>query len=151
MNNISENDITVNKLMQDPVLKKAMETDPSVKSTILGSPSVFKPEDELLINMSKNGLYNNDAYNKVIYDQYLDGTLDKELYKQFLEREIDNPNFVTTGLFKSDEFWVKDPRVLYENQNYYRIIPSKKMSKIEMLNALSRFFIYFLVLLLLFS
>ena len=43
-------------------------------------------------------------------------------------------------------FWLEDPTVLIRDGNYYQFVPSDKMSRIEQLNALSRFFIYFYIL-----
>ena len=49
------------------------------------------------------------------------------------------------------KFWLEDPGVLFRDGNYYVIIPTAKMNKIEVLNALTRFFLYVLILYLLFS
>lgn len=43
-------------------------------------------------------------------------------------------------------FWLEDPTVLIKDGNYYQFLPSDKMTRVEQLNALSRFFIYFYVL-----
>lgn len=51
----------------------------------------------------------------------------------------------------NDVFWLNDPSVLFRNGNYYRIIPSSNMTKNEVLNALTRFFLYLLIIYLLFS
>lgn len=140
-----------NNLLNDPILNRAIATDPSVNQAIIDHPSIFKPKKDLLIEQGKHSLYNNDTYDKSIYDQYIDGSLDKELFTQFLETQINNPNLNAKGLFKSDDFWLEDPAVLFRNDNYTKIIPTKSMSRIESLNALTRFFCYVLVLLLLFS
>jgi hypothetical protein len=56
-----------------------------------------------------------------------------------------------SGLYDSDVFWTEDIKVLYINNNYYRFFPSNKMTRIEKLNALSRFLFYLLILYVLFS
>ena len=43
-------------------------------------------------------------------------------------------------------FWLKDPKVLYEDQKYLEFIPTSKMSRADQLNAITRFCIYFLIL-----
>jgi hypothetical protein len=48
-------------------------------------------------------------------------------------------------------FWIDDFTVLYKNHAYINFIPTSDMTRVEQLNALSRFFIYLIVLLLLFS
>ena len=85
------------------------------------------------------------------YQNFIDGKIDRGLYQDFLDKVIDNPNLKATGLYKSDPFWLLDPSVLYRNGNYYRIIPNSKMSKIEILNAMTRFFIYLLILYIIFG
>lgn len=48
-------------------------------------------------------------------------------------------------------FWLDDLRVLYESGNYFRFIPTSDMSRVEQLNALSRFCIYLFVIFLAFG
>jgi len=50
-----------------------------------------------------------------------------------------------------DKFWLEDPGILFRNNNYYRIIPTGQMNKIQVLNALTRFFLYLAILYLLFG
>lgn len=45
----------------------------------------------------------------------------------------------------NDIFWINDPKVLFCNGNYYKIIPTKNMTKNEVLNALTRLFIYIML------
>jgi hypothetical protein len=52
---------------------------------------------------------------------------------------------------KEDIFWINKPSILFQKDNYYRIIPTKEMEWIEILNTLSRFFIYLFILYLFFS
>jgi L-asparagine transporter-like permease len=47
-------------------------------------------------------------------------------------------------------FWLDDPSVLYKNGNYIKILPEVGMSRVDQLNAVTRFCIYFIILLLLF-
>jgi hypothetical protein len=42
------------------------------------------------------------------------------------------------------KFWIEDPFNLFRADNYYKIIPTKHMNKIEVLNSLARFFFYLL-------
>ena len=48
-----------------------------------------------------------------------------------------------------DVFWVKEPRILIDK--YWNIIPTNNMNRVEQLNAISRFIIYLMVLLLIFG
>ncbi len=43
-------------------------------------------------------------------------------------------------------FWSNDPTILYKNEKYLEFIPTEKMSRIDQLNAVTRFCIYFLIL-----
>ncbi len=49
------------------------------------------------------------------------------------------------------KFWTSDLSILFSNGNYMYFIPTPNMSRIEQLNALSRFFIYYFVLLIIFQ
>lgn len=116
-------------------------------------PQKGKELDDLIRKINKKGeLSNNIAgidYKQ--YEDYISGKIDSKLYNDFIDINVDNPNFKTTGLYTSDKFWLEDPMVLFRNGNFYRIIPSRKMSKIEVLNSLTRFFLYVLILYLIFS
>lgn len=48
-----------------------------------------------------------------------------------------------------EKFWTVDPTVLFEK--YYVIIPTKNMNRIEQLNTITRFIIYFMILCVLFD
>jgi hypothetical protein len=48
-------------------------------------------------------------------------------------------------------FWMNDITVLYKDQNYTKFFPTPEMSRIEQLNAITRFFIYLLIILILFT
>ena len=47
----------------------------------------------------------------------------------------------------SDSFWLDNISVLYSNGNYKDIIPTNNMTRVEQLNALTRFFIILFVIL----
>lgn len=49
----------------------------------------------------------------------------------------------------NDKFWIEDPSVLFKK--YYIIIPTKSMSRVEQLNTVSRFIIYFIILCIIFD
>lgn len=51
----------------------------------------------------------------------------------------------------NESFWLDDPSVLYENENYKIVIPTANMTKTEQLNTISRLCIYLLVIFLLFG
>lgn len=53
-----------------------------------------------------------------------------------------------TNIKSHNIFWLTDPTILFKHPTH--IIPSYDMTKIEQLNALTRFFIYFLILTLMF-
>jgi hypothetical protein len=48
-----------------------------------------------------------------------------------------------------EKFWIDDPHILYKN--YYIIIPTNEMNRIEQLNTVSRFLLYFIILCILFD
>lgn len=43
-------------------------------------------------------------------------------------------------------FWLTDPKILYSDQKYLEFIPNQNMTRIEQLNSVTRFCIYFLIL-----
>lgn len=50
-----------------------------------------------------------------------------------------------------NKFWLQDFTILYEDDAYLKFIPTKEMTYIQKLNALSRFFIYGMILLIIFK
>jgi hypothetical protein len=48
-------------------------------------------------------------------------------------------------------FWTDKPTILYENDNYLRFVPDSSMTRVEQLNAITRFSIYLIILTLLFN
>ena len=48
-----------------------------------------------------------------------------------------------------EQFWIKDPYILYKN--YFIIIPTENMNKVEQLNTITRFLLYFMILCILFN
>jgi hypothetical protein len=50
-----------------------------------------------------------------------------------------------------DKFWLEDPSILYANNKYLDLLPTNNMTKIEILNSLSRLFILFFILLVIFN
>lgn len=49
----------------------------------------------------------------------------------------------------NEKFWTEDPSILYKN--YYTIIPTSSMSRIQQLNTCSTFLLYFIILCILFG
>nr|URM62288.1 hypothetical protein [Mimivirus sp.] len=47
---------------------------------------------------------------------------------------------------KNDVFWIYDPMILFDNNNWYKIIPTSNMTQVEALNAMTRLFLYLLIL-----
>ncbi|AEX61544.1 hypothetical protein c7_L481 [Megavirus courdo7] len=47
---------------------------------------------------------------------------------------------------KNDVFWIYNPMILFDNDNWYKIIPTSNMTQIEALNAMTRLFLYLLIL-----
>uniref|UniRef100_A0A6C0LTV0 Minor capsid protein P9 transmembrane helices domain-containing protein n=1 Tax=viral metagenome TaxID=1070528 RepID=A0A6C0LTV0_9ZZZZ len=138
-------------LLNDPVLNKAISSDATVNATVLDDAILMPPKRELLVDIGNHNIYGNVYNNPVLYEQFLDGSIDQKLYKEYVNEVIDNPNLKTIGAFKSDKFWLEDPSILFSSSNYYKIIPTGNMSKIEILNSLTRFFIYITVLYILLS
>ena len=60
----------------------------------------------------------------------------------------DNDNIVSPDRYV---FWLDDLTVLYENDNYIRFVPTSDMTRVEQLNALSRFSMYLFLLFLVFG
>jgi len=48
-----------------------------------------------------------------------------------------------------DTFWINNPSIIFKD--YYQIIPSNSMSRIKQMNTMTRFFIYFVILCILFK
>lgn len=48
-------------------------------------------------------------------------------------------------------FWTDKPTILYENDNYLRFVPEASMTRIEQLNAITRFSVYLIILILIFN
>ena len=48
-------------------------------------------------------------------------------------------------------FWLDDPTILYKNNAYTKFIPSADMTRIEQLNAVSRFCLYAIILMVIFG
>nr|WBF70851.1 hypothetical protein [Megavirus caiporensis] len=46
----------------------------------------------------------------------------------------------------NDVFWIYDPMILFNDGNWYKIIPTSNMTQIEALNAMTRLFLYLLIL-----
>ncbi|XWV25195.1 hypothetical protein QJ856_gp0577 [Tupanvirus deep ocean] len=63
-----------------------------------------------------------------------------------------NYNSTHTNNYQNSDniFWLDDPTILFRNGNYYRIFPTTEMTKIQMLNSLTLFFLYLTILYLLF-
>jgi len=130
-------------------------TDPTVKTLFYNNPLVVPTRKDLLIDQGNHDIYGNTYNDPILYDEYIsneiDGKLDKRLKREFVDKLQNNPDFHISGSIQSDKFWLEDPTVLFKNGNYYRILPSNSMSKIEMLNALTRFFIYLMLIYIMFS
>lgn len=135
-----------NNLLNDPILNRAFANDPSVTNLVASNPMIFGDKRKLLMEMGH--VKENEPK---LYENFIDGTIDDTLKKDFLFDNVDNPNVQTTGLLTSDKFWLESPKILYSDGNYLKIIPTKNMSKIEILNSLTRFFIYIAILYILFG
>jgi hypothetical protein len=62
-----------------------------------------------------------------------------------------NNNKISLHKIKDTEyFWLDDPTELIKNDNYTKFMPKHEMTRTQQLNAISRLFIYFLIILLLF-
>lgn len=48
-----------------------------------------------------------------------------------------------------NEFWISNPEILYKD--YWSIIPKQNMTRVEQMNAISRFIIYLIIILILFG
>lgn len=59
---------------------------------------------------------------------------------------LDNYNVRT-----ADKFWIFDPAALFRNGNYYRIIPSSKMTTAQVFNSLTLLVVYVSILYILFT
>jgi len=46
-------------------------------------------------------------------------------------------------------FWMDDVKILYKNKNYAKFFPMADMTRVEQLNAITRFFIYLIIVLIL--
>ena len=51
----------------------------------------------------------------------------------------------------NEKFWMDDLRELYQNNNYLKFFPRYEMTRTEQLNAITRFCLYFIILILIFD
>jgi hypothetical protein len=100
-----------------------------------------KTKPPLLIDMGNNGLPPGTNNEPGMYDYFID----QQLANAPVPANPIQPSHA------QDKFWLEDPGVLFRNGNYYRIIPSKNMTKIQVLNSLTRFFLYLGILYLVFG
>ena len=49
---------------------------------------------------------------------------------------------------KKEDFWLINYKDLYQNKNYLKFFPKYTMSRTEQLNAITRLFIYYMILIL---
>ena len=106
----------------------------------------LQPKSELLIDRGNRGSPSGTNYDPAIYNMHLEK--DPELLDQAVENPITNPIPIShTG----EKFWLEDPSILFRSDNYYNIIPNKKMTRIETLNTLTRLFIYLFILCVMFG
>lgn len=67
---------------------------------------------------------------------------------------MDNLNENIKDLSEKEDkyiFWMDNPKILYINNGYLQFVPNSEMTKIEQLNAITRFCIYLILLFLLFG
>lgn len=65
--------------------------------------------------------------------------------------DINNYNKTNTISPERYVFWMNDITVLYTNNNFIKFVPTSDMTRVEQLNALTRFFLYLLVILFMFD
>lgn len=53
--------------------------------------------------------------------------------------------------YSQDKFWLNDPKILFQKDNWYEIIPNKEMTSNENLNTITRLAIYLFIIYLLFA
>lgn len=130
-------------------------TDPTVKTLFYNNPLVVPTHKDLLIDQGNHDIFGNTYNDPVLYNEFigneLDGKLDKRLKSEYINRITNVPDFRVSGTIPSDKFWLEDPKILFRDQRYYVIFPTRSMSKIEILNALTRFCLYLIILFMLFS
>lgn len=154
---MKDTDITTPYMINDDVIipQRDTITDPTIKTLFYNNPLVVPTQRDLLIDQGNHDIYGNTYNDPVLYNEFIDNKidnkLDKRLTNEYISRIADSPNFRVSGSITNEKFWLEDPMVLFRDQKYYTIIPTSTMSKIEILNALSRFFLYLGVLYLLFS
>uniref|UniRef100_A0A6C0C886 Minor capsid protein P9 transmembrane helices domain-containing protein n=1 Tax=viral metagenome TaxID=1070528 RepID=A0A6C0C886_9ZZZZ len=110
---------------------------------------------DLLIDQTDHDVYGNTYNDPMLYKEYIDnqidGSMDQKIYNEFLTYAEKNPDIRLSQSYTSEKFWLEDPMVLFRGDNYFVFLPKSSMSKIEMLNAMTKFFLYLMILLLLFS
>lgn len=53
-------------------------------------------------------------------------------------------------IFSKDEFWINNPSIYFQDQNYLKFIPTSDMSRVQQLNAISLLCLYSFALILIF-
>lgn len=126
-----------NNLLNDPVLNKSISSDASIRTALLDDPLLIQPDPILLIDRSS--VLPNDQ--TLLYRDYYNL---KENYSSVPElNKLNNIN--------PDPFWLHDFSILFRKDNFYKTIPTPGMSRVQILNSLTRFCIYLIILLLQFS
>lgn len=59
-----------------------------------------------------------------------------------------NPNVISPDRYV---FWMNDICVLYKNDGYIKFVPTEDMTRVEQLNAFTRFFIYLIIIIFMFD
>ena len=60
-------------------------------------------------------------------------------------------NLCKDSLYPKEKFWMDDLRELYQNSNYLKFFPKYEMTRAEQLNAITRFCLYFILLIIIFD
>lgn len=87
--------------------------------------------------MSRNTINNTD-----------DPTGDTGTQATINENLNNNPNVISPERYV---FWMNDISVLFKNEAYIKFVPTEDMTRIEQLNAFTRFFIYLIIILFMFD
>ena len=51
----------------------------------------------------------------------------------------------------NDKFWIEDPTILFTNKNYLKVIPQPNMTRVQQLNSITLFCIYWIIVIFIFK
>lgn len=107
--------------------------------------------DRSLNTYKSNYLINQKIGNNLTYRDLIDDKFSNTVNNTITGNYLDRLNTASLDSIKNEPFWIDKPSILFTQTNFYSIFPTQKMSKFELLNSLTRFFVYLTILYIIFG